>query len=69
MSTTPINPQTTVRDVLRQYPAAVDVLLRHGMCADCRQDPPPVPLDHFARKHCQGDLAGLIAELRAVGVQ
>lgn len=56
---------TTVKDLLTQYPQAAEVLLRHGMCEDCQQNPPPVPLGHFARKHCAGDLAGLIVELNA----
>jgi hypothetical protein len=57
---------TTVRDLLTTHPRAAEVLLRHGMCEDCEADPPPVPLGHFARKHCDGDLAGLIRELQAV---
>ena len=56
---------TTVKDLLTQHPQAAEVLLRHGMCADCQQNPPPVALGHFARKHCAGDLAGLIRELNA----
>jgi hypothetical protein len=54
---------TTVRELLTAHPQAAEVLLRHGMCEDCRQDPPPVPLHHFARKHCGGDVQGLIQEL------
>lgn len=60
-----IDENTTVRDVLKAHPQAFDVFLRHGMCADCRADPPPVPLHHFAGKHCGGNVAGLIAELNA----
>ncbi|MCP4250530.1 MAG: hypothetical protein GY778_26095 [bacterium] len=56
--------KTTVRELLTAHPAAFDVLLRHGMCADCKANPPPVPLDHFAGKHCGGDLAGLLEEIR-----
>ena len=56
---------TTVRDILQTYPAAWNVLLKHGMCSDCQHDPPPVSLAHFAMKHCAGDLKGLIAELRS----
>lgn len=58
-----MNGDTTVRDLLLANPNAFDVLLGHGMCADCRDDPPPVPLSHFAAKHCAGDLAGLLGEL------
>jgi hypothetical protein len=57
---------TTVRDLLHAHPHTAEVLLRHGMCASCQQDPPPVPLGHFAAKHCAGDLNGLIGELRGV---
>ncbi len=59
---------TTVRDLLQSHPEAFDVLVRHGMCEDCKADPPAVPLGHFARKHCGGDIQGLIHEIRtAVG--
>jgi hypothetical protein len=58
---------TTVRDLLKEAPKVADVLLRHGMCADCQLDPPPVALAHFAKKHCADDLPGLLAELRAAG--
>jgi hypothetical protein len=57
--------QTTVRDLLTVHPGVFPILLRHGMCADCQANPPPVPLGTFAAKHCAGDLAGLIAELQA----
>lgn len=56
---------TTVRDLLTRHPETFDVFLRHGMCEDCKADPPPVPLHHFARKHCGGDVQGLISELEA----
>jgi hypothetical protein len=60
---------TTVSDLIGAYPEAFEVLMRHGMCADCRQSPPPVPLAHFAQKHCDGNIAGLLDELRAaIGV-
>ncbi len=59
-----IEPSTTVRDLLAAHPRAFDVLLRHGMCEDCRSDPPLVPLAHFAAKHCGGDIAGLLREIR-----
>ena len=61
-----IDENTTVRDLLAAYPQAFDVILRHGMCEDCQADPPPVPLHHFARKHCGGDTPGLLKELNAV---
>lgn len=61
-----LNEYTTVRELLTAYPAAARVLLKHGMCEDCQTHPPPVPLGHFARKHCGGDLPGLIEELRQV---
>ncbi len=54
---------TTVRDLLAAHPQAFDVLVSRGMCEDCKADPPPVPLGHFAAKHCGGDLSGLIEEL------
>lgn len=58
-----LTPTTTVREVLTAFPQAAEVLLRHGMCADCQESPPPVPLHHFATKHCAGDVVGLIKEL------
>lgn len=61
----PLNENTTVRDVIQTYPKAFEVFLRHGMCEDCKADPPPVPLHHFARKHCGGDVPGLLSELNA----
>jgi hypothetical protein len=65
-----LTPTTTVREVLTAHPTAAEVLLRHGMCADCQDNPPLVPLHHFATKHCGGDLDGLIEELtQAIGPQ
>jgi len=61
-----IDGETTVRDLLTQHPEAFDVLAARGMCEDCQADPPPVPLHHFADKHCDGDLKGLICALSAV---
>lgn len=60
-----IDENTTVREILMAHPEAFDVFLRHGMCEDCQADPPPVPLHHFAGKHCGGDVRGLIGELNA----
>ena len=62
---TKIEGTTTVRDLLTQHPVVFDVLVRHGMCEDCKADPPPVPLGHFAHKHCGGDIVGLIAEIES----
>ena len=65
-----IDGNTTVRDLLTTYPAAFDVMASHGMCQSCKDNPPPVPLviqpNHFAHKHCGGDLAGLIAQVVSV---
>jgi hypothetical protein len=56
---------TTVRDILTTHPETLPVFVSHGMCEDCKADPPPVPLHHFATKHCAGDLPGLIGELNS----
>ncbi len=61
-----IDASTTVRELLAAHPETFAVLLGHGMCEDCRADPPAVPLGHFAAKHCGGDIAALLVELRAV---
>ena len=60
-----IDGHTTVREILGAHPETFPVFLAHGMCADCQADPPPVPLHHFASKHCGGNIQGLIAELRS----
>ncbi len=60
-----INGATTVRDLLTNYPGAFDVLVSHGMCRECKVNPPPVPLEHFAQKHCGGNLKGLIEQIEA----
>ena len=62
----PLNANTTVRELLTAFPQAFGVLSAHGMCADCKEDPPAVPIGHFAHKHCGGNLDGLLAELHAV---
>ncbi len=41
-----ITPDTTVRDLLSAHPELFAILERHGMCADCKADPPPAPLSH-----------------------
>lgn len=61
-----IDGNTTVRELLLTHPATYKILLSHGMCEDCKADPPPVPLSHFANKHCGGNLDDLITELMQV---
>ncbi len=48
-----------------EHPQAFDVLVSHGMCQDCKDDPPPVPLEHFVQKHCNGDLKSFIEQVEA----
>lgn len=59
-----IDETTTVRAMLAAYPQTFSILVEHGMCAECKADPPPVSLGRFATKHCGGDVAGLIDQLR-----
>ncbi len=61
-----IDKATTVRELLTAYPNTFPILLNKGMCSDCESAPPPVPLSHFADKHCGGDIQGLLEELRRV---
>ena len=61
-----IDGTTTIRDMLGACPEIFDVLLALGMCADCQANPPPVSLEHFARKHCAGALENLLENLRQV---
>jgi len=56
---------TTVRELLIAHPQTFEVLVARGMCEDCRTDPPPVSLHHFAQKHCDGNLSALLADLEA----
>lgn len=57
-----------VCDVLKEYPVVWSVFERHGMCDDCKASPPPVPIQHFVDKHCNGDLEMFLGELQvAVG--
>ncbi|MFQ5590067.1 MAG: hypothetical protein ACE5HE_02780 [Phycisphaerae bacterium] len=64
-----IDETTTVRELLTACPSVFPILLRHGMCEECRDDPPPVSLLYFAAKHCEGDIDGLLEELRSsIGV-
>ncbi len=63
---TRIDGETTVRDLLTAYPQTFEVLVSHGMCTDCKHNPPPVSLSHFAGKHCGGEVDTLLAELHAV---
>ena len=58
-----IDGATTVKELLDTHPGVFDILLAHGICESCQTAPPPVPLHHFATKHCGGNLNGLIAEL------
>jgi hypothetical protein len=60
-----IDGNTTVHDLLGRHPETFTVFLAHGMCADCQADPPPVPISHFAMKHCEGNLDELLGELRS----
>lgn len=52
-----------VCEVLTRHPAAWNVFVRHGMCEDCKQSPPPVPISHFATKHCDGRIEDFLNEL------
>lgn len=60
---TRIDEQTTVRDLIQAHPEVFPVFREHGMCEECQQDPPPVPIAHFAKKHCNGNVVGLLHEL------
>ena len=60
-----IDGSTTVRDLLTAHPEVFGVLLGQGMCADCQADPPSVPLDHFAMKHCEGNLEDLVVKIKS----
>lgn len=57
-------PDMLVCDVLSQFPTTWDVFLRHGMCEDCKDSPPPVPIQHFVNKHCGGKTEMFLAELQ-----
>lgn len=52
-----------VCDVFANHPSAFDVFERHGMCEDCKQSPPPVPVSHFVEKHCNGQIDAFLSEL------
>lgn len=54
--------ESTVCDILTQYPQTFPVFASHGMCEKCKTAPPPVPLHHFAFKHGI-ELSQLIKEL------
>ena len=60
-----LDANTTVRELVTAHPRTFEVLVARGMCKDCKTDPPPVPLHHFAQKHCDGNLSGLLADLEA----
>jgi hypothetical protein len=65
MTMLPLTGDTLVCDLLTKHPEAFAVFETHGMCADCRIAPPPVPLHHFSSKH-EVPLDQLITELTAV---
>jgi len=56
-------PDDLVCDVLAKYPQVFSVFERHGMCEECKQSPPPVPLALFASKHCNGEIEKFLEEL------
>ncbi|MGC9329044.1 MAG: hypothetical protein ACP5I1_15520 [Candidatus Hinthialibacter sp.] len=58
-----IRPEDLVCDVLDKYPAAWPIFERHGMCEDCKQSPPPVPVHHFVTKHCNGNIDAFLQEI------
>lgn len=60
-----VTPGDLVCDVLSQYPATWPVFERHGMCEDCKASPPPVPVQHFVNKHCNGKIAEFLGEIHA----
>ena len=60
-----IDGNASVREILTTHPETFPVFVGHGMCEDCKADPPSVPLHHFAGKHCGGNLSGLLQELNA----
>ena len=57
-------PDDLVCDVLTNYPQTWDVFIRHGICKDCQQSPPPVPVMHFVNKHCGGQIELFLQELK-----
>ena len=57
--------ETTVREMLTQYPATAGIMIGRGMCEKCQAKPPELPLAAFAQKHCGDDLDGLLNELNA----
>ena len=59
-----IDETTTLSELLTAHPQALSVLLSHGMCDECREDPPSVPLRHFAAKHSHSNIEGLLEQLR-----
>ncbi|MGI6456886.1 MAG: hypothetical protein ACOX5R_14875 [bacterium] len=52
-----------VCNVITNHPEAFTVFERHGMCEDCKMDPPPVSISHFANKHCEGRIEDFLREL------
>ena len=62
MTMLPLTGDTLVCDLLTKHPQTFAVFESHGMCADCKASPPPVPLHHFSSRH-DVPLNRLIAEL------
>ena len=64
MTILPLTGDTLVCDLLAHHPQTFAVFETHGMCADCKASPPPVPLHHFSSNH-DVPLDQLIGELTA----
>ena len=64
MTTIRLTGETRVCDLLTRHPQTFAVFESHGMCAECKAAPPPVPLQHFSARHGV-PLAQLLAELTA----
>ncbi len=58
-----------VKDVLSTHAQAWAVFERHGICEDCRNDPPPVPIQHFVDTHCDGKIDEFLDELNTAITQ
>lgn len=54
-----------VCDVLANHTAAWEVFENHGICADCKHNPPPVPIQHFVDMHCDGRIDEFLHELNS----
>jgi hypothetical protein len=62
MTTIRLTGETQVCDLLTRHPQTFAIFESHGMCAECKAAPPPVPLQHFSERHGV-PLAQLLAEL------